>query len=449
VYYDPKDSSKYITIPVVKGQIPQGHVTNPFAPEKPGAMQVTRLANPKDRAMAEIVFHQRDPKGGLQKINLKDRLKQRKEFWTQENERLKEYHSMAAERQQEFLQQVQRRDKAELDEDLSTKLALRAARDVIETNDMMQKQYNIYHKQFTTENANKKFLYPSVVDKETRNVIEYVKDSDGNYVRDPVTGAPVIASSWAVQRDDAERLRQQRATADGMMSKKPYFPVFGKACKNFFSKAEYCQLARMTDKGNPYPETVLRTEKTVNRKLQKLYDKLQNAMRLPAIPPNENRKKVLLELQTLEQAFAQYSTSALYDYPNTLEEADKELQDKEEFESAIKTLEKVTMGKLLQTLAAQKANEMQERQQHADLTQAFGQGAQEIAQQKFPTFPRTQANQPGVYTGVGIGDSEAQARALGQANVVNPAAPSPEEEAKTLFNLTHTEKYTNGKTRIV
>jgi len=437
IYYDPNDSSVYVTLP--SGPTPE--VTrNPFevkpdfqhfkTPEEARMdakrrVYLEKVAHQKDFAMQQLEFFTRGSAGTeYQRQNLRQAITTQRNYWKMrhrevtDTEKIKEYEASTMAQKEAILEKWRKEDKLKLDEERRIIKALRAARDIEETNDFMQSQFALLQKDFSLENANKRFLYPSLVDRNSRNVIEFAKDEKGNLLRDPVTGGPIITSSWAVERDDAERLRQQRAVADGLIHKKPYFPVFGKAAKKFFSKAEYCQLARMMgNDGQPYPEVIMRTEKAIDKKLDRLYNKLKKTMNLPPIPQDESRRKILLELQTLEQAFAQYSTSVLYDYPNTLDQADRELAEKEQFESAIATLEKITMGQMLQQLAERKAEEIEERNKQQDLERFYEEGRQMNAQERFPTF----SNQPGktaVYTGVGR-----------NSDIANPAQPPPDEEA--------------------
>lgn len=384
-------------------------------------------------AMAELVITTADGT-----MTLREMAKGRRAFWEKQHERVtKEYDKLSTKGKKAFEKQLQKDSVEQIEKEVAQNLALRKARDAIEMDKYVKTHADRMRAQFTGENANKKFLYPSLVDRNTRNVIEYAKDADGNVLRDPVTGGPVISTMWSVQRDDAERLRQQRAVADGMLYKDPYFPTFGKACKKFFSKAEYCQLARMMGQGGkPYPETIMRAEKSIDAKLKKLYSKLKPTMNLPDIPADANRKKVLLELQTLEQAFAQYSTSALYDYPNTLEEADQDNAEKENFESAVKTLERITMGQLLQKLAGQKAQEIQDRNQISDRVAAEARSEKE---RRFPNITKGPGNS---YRGVGRGGEPMEGVAkTGEGMDYEITNPITEEgvqsmDIDTLFNGT-------------
>lgn len=454
IYYDPKDSSVYVTMP--SGPTPE--VTrNPFE-LKPDfehfktreeaildakrRVGLQRVAQKKDVVMQHLEFFTRSPSGGeYERKNLRQIFGERNKYWSDRQKQILEYEKHTEAQKAEILARWRKEDKIQLDQEEKENKAMRSAREIQEYNDFVMQQFDKLQSNFTLENANKKFLYPSLIDKNSRNVIEFAKDANGDYLRDPVTGGPIITSMWSVERDDAERLRQQRAVADGMIQKKPYFPIFGKAAKKFFSKAEYCQLARMMGQdGNPYPETIMRTEKTIDRKLNKLYAKLKKAMNLPPLPQDETKKKVLLELQTLEQAFSQYSVSALYDYPNTLEQADQDNADKEQFESAVKTLEKITMGKLLQQLAERKASEIQERRDREDLQSFYDQGRQDLAQERFPTFGHNVPGKTATYTGVGQGPNPSEFAPT------NPADQTPDEEAVSrLTNFLNHHPDDNGE----
>ncbi len=449
IYYDPTDSTVYITLRAPH----QPEVTrNPFE-EKPEFEQtfnkeqaeqrakqrvgVNRVAHQKDIAMQDLEFFTRGTAGTeYERQNLKQVIGQRNQYWKQRQKQIAEYEKSTFAQKDAIIAQWRKNDKEQLDKEAKQNKAMRTRREIFELNEYMLTQFDKLQADFTLENANKKFLYPSLIDKNSRNVIEFARDAKGDLLRDPVTGGPIISTTWAVERDDAERLRQQKAVADGMIQKKPYFPIFGKAAKKFFSKAEYCQLARMMgNDGNPYPETVMRTEKTIDRKLDKLYKKLQKTMNLPPLPQDESRKKILVELQTLEQAFAQYSTSALYDYPNTLDQADKDNDQTEEFESAVQTLEKITMGKLLQQLAARKADEIKDKIDREENEKGYEEGRQMNAQDRFPTFGHNKPGQTATYTGVGRGP-----------NIANPAEPPPDEEAVSrLSNFVSHKPDDNGE----
>ncbi len=343
--------------------------------------------------MAELEFsNQVGELGRYRHRTLDGLMRERLLNWQEMEGRLQEYHNLHGPDRDKWVEDTRREIKKQVNKEKEENDGIRLCASLRAINEQNQLNMDKSLGLFTRENANKKFLYPSLVDRNTRNVIEYAKNAKGNFLVDPETGGPIMTSSWAVERDDAQRLREQRAVVDGMVYKKPYYPVFGKACKQFFSKAEYCQLARMMDsQGVPYPETILASPKRIGIKLQKLFAKLQRPLRLPPMDPQVSPKQTLLELQTLESAFAQYSTSAIYPYPNSLDKDLAEKQELENFESAVQTLQKITMGQLLQKLAQHKA-EQQTQDQGKTIEQGFGESKQEQATPLFQPFTQNDKN---------------------------------------------------------
>lgn len=353
-----------------------------------------------NKTMAELEFKiKTGAVGEFTSNSLKSLMLQRKFFWKKEQKKLEEVYKQTEEMRIKHILEQKKRVVDQLNQEKAQNHAIRMAKSVAVINEFNQTNIEKATQVFTRENASKRFMYPSMIDRDTRNVIEYAKDAQGNFLQDPETGGPIMLTSWAVQRDDGEKLRQQRAVADGMVYKKPYFPIFGKACKDFFSKGEYCQLARMMDdKGEPYGETVLAGPRRVSSKISKLYTRLKNALRLPPLPLGSSPKKILLELQSLENAYAQYSTTALYPYPNTIEEALENQKDANQFESVVDTLQKMTMGQLLQQLAKRRQEEAQEEEQQKQQATQSGAQIEQEAYQKFPDYGKPDARKTSVFS---------------------------------------------------
>lgn len=242
---------------------------------------------------------------------------------------------------------------------------VRLNRDIIEQEEQNKIEYEKRKKMFTRENANKKLIFPSVCDPDSFNVIEYLQDENGDFLMDPETGGPIMSSISSVNRNDAKKLSEQNQIAKGMLFKKPFYPYFGKACKNFFSNHEFSMLSRFLDKnGKVHKEVILQSDISCKQEAIRLYQKLKNSLRLGPFPNDYDMRKLLLELRTLDDAYSTYTTIAEYPYSNSAKFDEQEQDMKDNVESAIKSFERVTMAQLLKRLAESKQELEKESQLH-------------------------------------------------------------------------------------
>lgn len=214
-----------------------------------------------------------------------------------------------------------------------------------------------------------KFIYPTFRDPDTYNVVKYRTDADGQIIIDKATGHPIIESISAVNRDDTKKFLDQKKAVDSTDLASPYFPIYGKQARDYFSKLEFSYLGRMfqgptgTARGSiPKPlnlrvkitELLKEISRSVELKDQSLY--------------KDNLCKQWLELEVLKSSYQRFNQYADYQYIQDKRELgeDGTLFDKDATVAAQELLQNITVQKLLDLLAQEKQNNAQGIQQAGD-----------------------------------------------------------------------------------
>lgn len=208
-----------------------------------------------------------------------------------------------------------------------------------------------------------KFIYPTYRDPDTYNIVKYRSDADGNVIIDKQTGHPIIESISAVQRDDTKKLLEQRQAVDSTDTPSPYFPIYGKPARRYFSKLEYNYLGRMFQGPGGKNRGSIPKPNNLPGRVKDLLREMGSSLELKETSVNKKDLfKQWMELEVLKNSYQRYNQFADYQYVQDKRELgeDGTLTDPDAMESAGKLLQNITVQKLLDLLAQQKQKELQE-----------------------------------------------------------------------------------------
>ena len=206
-----------------------------------------------------------------------------------------------------------------------------------------------------------KYIYPSFRDPDTFNIVKYASDPDGNVIINKNTGQPIIQSISAVDRNDSKRLLEQKAAVDATDTPSPYFPIYGKQARRFFSKLEYNYLGRMFQGPSGKARSSMPKPNNMPKEIQKLLNEMGQSLEIKEYSIDKKRLfKQWSELQVLKNSYQRYNQYTDYNYNQDKKELgqDGTLVDPDATESAAKLLQNITVQKLLDLLSQQKQQEL-------------------------------------------------------------------------------------------
>ena len=206
-----------------------------------------------------------------------------------------------------------------------------------------------------------KYIYPSFRDPDTFNIVKYASDPDGNVIINKNTGHPIIQSISAVNRNDSKRLLEQKAAVDATDTPSPYFPIYGKQARRFFSKLEYNYLGRMFQGPSGKARSSMPKPNNLPKEIQKLLNEMGQSLEIKEYSIDKKRLfKQWSELQVLKNSYQRYNQYTDYNYNQDKKELgqDGTLVDPDATESAAKLLQNITVQKLLDLLSQQKQQEI-------------------------------------------------------------------------------------------
>jgi hypothetical protein len=209
-------------------------------------------------------------------------------------------------------------------------------------------------------NADVSLLFPPIRGPDTFNLIKYKRDGNGELLL-TTQGYPIIEEITEITRGIADRLKQQNAIVDATDIACTYFPLHGKNCKKYLSKAEYSYLGAKTIRGGKIlPGISVGNTKTISSGIDKLLQEIGKAVEINHRITNPNdpvsvQYKELMELETLKSAFTQYTNTTEYNYIHNGGGNNKEDDQNEAntLQTAKEMLQTLTMKQLLQFLSNQ------------------------------------------------------------------------------------------------
>ena len=307
---------------------------------------------------------------------------------------------LKAKRQQiDEARKIKKRKEIEKENDYKEKLEefqyKRKAAELSYISDMRVRNAKKIQERLRVERADKRFLFPSVKDNDTFNLILFKRDSDGLPIIDRNTGAPIIEEMTSITRNDSERLLKQKAIVDAQNSdSNVYFPIHGKACKTYFSKSEFKYLGRKVNtKGQLRIGLVESDSKSVAfKKIKSILRMISSAVDVDTPKSTLNSPigfmhKELYELETIRDAYVKFTnqTNYNYSYDELLEMGGEEEEEQDKFANIKDEIDKLTLAQLLDYLNKDSANEQ-------------------------PTFEEEPPNMnpPGEFSGIGQGDDNQQ-----------------------------------------
>jgi hypothetical protein len=258
-----------------------------------------------------------------------------------------------------FQERRQRADTKAKDINVQNKLLRDQSRKAAEismlSDNRMRNQKHIKSR-LINERADKRFLYPSVVDKDTFNLVLYKRGADGQPIINRQTGAPVIEEVTSVTRNDAEKLKKQNAVVDAEdADTSPYFPLHGAPCKEFFSKSEFKVMGRKVDKSGKL-RVGLSSQTDVQSKIAKTLQLIGSSVGISeAVTTSkshiEMQNRELYELEAIRDAYVKYSNTTSYNYAiETIQEIDEEGKGEDDFTSIREEIDRLTIAQLLEQL---------------------------------------------------------------------------------------------------
>lgn len=289
---------------------------------------------------------------------------------------LKESKALKKELQKETAQQKEFvKERLKLQESEKNKrileLRLNAAADTASSSmDIYQHNIKKIKDKINANPANRSLIVSSYRDPDTFNEIKYLTDANGDLVLNEATGAPYIESISAMKRDDAAKLLKQRRAVDGTDLPSPYYPMYGKQTKEFFSKHEYSFLGRQFAKGKKLAS--LQTHPNIKGRIKELLNLLGSSMGIEDTSIRSDSFKQWVELETLKNSYDNYTSSADYQYEQDKLDLDQDgnLTDENAMASAAKILQNITAQQLIKALSAgQTQLQQQEEQVRAQPTQ--------------------------------------------------------------------------------
>lgn len=208
-----------------------------------------------------------------------------------------------------------------------------------------------------------KYIYPTYRDPDTYNIVKYRSDADGNVIIDKRTGHPIIESISAVDRDDTRKLLEQKKAVDSTDTPCPYFPIYGKPARRYFSKLEYNYLGRMFQGPGGKHRGSIPKPNNLKARVKELLKEMSSSLELKETNIKEKDLfKQWMELEVLKSSYQRYNQFSDYQYVQDKRELgeDGTLTDPDAMESAGKLLQNITVQKLLDLLAQQKRKELEE-----------------------------------------------------------------------------------------
>ena len=241
---------------------------------------------------------------------------------------------------------------------------LRSAGDIAsEVAVFTRKNIERIREQLDPSNAISKFIYPTFRDPDTFNIVKYRSDADGNIIINKETGQPIIESISAMNRDDGKKLLDQRQAVDATDTPSPYYPIYGKQSRRYFSKNEFNYLGRMFQGPAGKARGTIPKPLNMASDIKTMLDEMSSALELEKVDVHHNKLyRQWSELQILKSSFHRYNQFAEYQYVQDKKElqTDGTLVDPDAMDSAAKLLQNVTVQKLLDLLASNKKNEMEQ-----------------------------------------------------------------------------------------
>lgn len=211
------------------------------------------------------------------------------------------------------------------------------------------------------ERADKRALYPSVRDNDSFNLILYKRDGNGSLYIDE-NGAPVIEEMTALTRNDAERLRQQRAIVDMTdMESNTYFPLHGKQCRKHFSKEEFSYLGRKTkNDGTLRPGLYHEPLVSVRKRIEDVLKLAGNALGIKSArtslnDTSEKQHREMYELEALRDAYSTFTKNTKYNYNTDLnkQKTPEEQMEEDKYQSIKDQLNQLTVAQLMSLMKDQ------------------------------------------------------------------------------------------------
>lgn len=244
---------------------------------------------------------------------------------------------------------------------INKKLLLQNSDIIAEVADYTAKNIEKIKARLDPKFAISKYIYPSFRDPDTFNIVKYASDPDGNVIINKNTGQPIIQSISAVERDDTRKLLEQRQAVDATDTPSPYFPIYGKQARRFFSKLEYNYLGRMFQGPGGKPRASIPRPNDIKSRVQQLLLEMSSSLEMEN--PQIDHKKIFkqwVELEVLKNSYQRYNQYTDYNYNQDKKELgqDGTLVDPDATESAAKLLQNITVQKLLDLLSSQKKAEM-------------------------------------------------------------------------------------------
>ena len=211
-------------------------------------------------------------------------------------------------------------------------------------------------------NAISKYIYPSFRDPDTFNIVKYRSDADGNVVINSSTGQPIIESISATSRDDGKKLLDQKQAVDATDTPSPYYPIYGKQARRFFSKHEFNYLGRLFQGAGGKPRGSIPKPMDIKGEINLMLREMSSSLEIKDTSIHgENSFRQWSELSILKSSFHRYNQNADYQYIQDKKELQQDgtMVDPDAVESAAKLLQNITVQKLLDLMSSQRARQEQ------------------------------------------------------------------------------------------
>lgn len=250
---------------------------------------------------------------------------------------------------------------AQVKKEIETKMRLRSSDILTEVADYTARNVDRIKQGLDPSNAISRYIYPTFRDPDTFNVVKYRSDADGNVIINRETGQPIIESISAVDRDDSRKFMEQKQAVDATDTPSPYYPIYGKQARRFFSKNEYNYLGRMFQGPGGKARASVPKPLQMKQEISTMLSEMSDALELKDTSIKSNKFKQWSELQILKSSFHRYNQFADYQYTQDKKELQQDgtLVDPDATESAAKLLQNITVQKLLDLLAAQQQEKVQ------------------------------------------------------------------------------------------
>ena len=209
-------------------------------------------------------------------------------------------------------------------------------------------------------NAISKYIYPSFRDPDTFNIVKYRSDADGNVVINKGTGQPIIESISATSRDDGKKLLDQKLAVDATDTPSPYYPIYGKQARRFFSKHEFNYLGRLFQGAGGAARGSIPKPLDIKGEIGKMLSEMSSSLEITDKSIlGEKSFRQWSELSILQSSFHRYNQTADYQYIQDKKELQQDgtMVDPEAVESAAKLLQNITVQKLLDLMSDQRSRQ--------------------------------------------------------------------------------------------